>query len=79
VPGNRDRREGLRESFIRWSCLDDDEPFVQYAVDDLPVRLLGLDSQSGTSQWPIVPMLQCGLFRSNFSLAILGSLSLRHP
>jgi 3',5'-cyclic AMP phosphodiesterase CpdA len=50
VPGNRDRREGLRESFIRWSCLDDDEPFVQYAVDDLPVRLLGLDSQSGTSQ-----------------------------
>jgi len=50
VPGNRDRREGLRERFIRWPCLDDGEPFVQYAVDDLPVRLLGIDSQSGTSQ-----------------------------
>src|SRR5262249_30521453 len=29
------------------------------------------------STWPIVPILQCGLLRSNFALAICGPRSLR--
>jgi len=50
VPGNRDDRARLRARFIRWPCLVDGAPFVQYAVDSYPVRLLALDSQSGHSQ-----------------------------
>ena len=50
VPGNRDDRELLRERFIRRPCLVPDAPHVQYVVDDQPLRLMGLDSQSGHSQ-----------------------------
>jgi 3',5'-cyclic AMP phosphodiesterase CpdA len=50
VPGNRDHRVGLRHNFIRWPCLAHDDPYLQYAVEDHPVRLLGIDSQGGHSQ-----------------------------
>jgi 3',5'-cyclic AMP phosphodiesterase CpdA len=50
VPGNRDDRELMLETFIRWPRIDDHEPYLQYVVDAYPVRLVGIDSQSGQSQ-----------------------------
>jgi 3',5'-cyclic AMP phosphodiesterase CpdA len=50
VPGNRDDRDGLRSAFAMPPLLEPEEPFLQFAVDDHPVRLLGLDTRSMTSQ-----------------------------
>ena len=40
IPGNHDRRENLRAGL----ALPGDPPFVQYAIDDLPLRLVMLDT-----------------------------------
>lgn len=50
VPGNRDSRASLRRTFGADGYLagQGDEPIL-YAVDDLPARLIGFDSLSGTS------------------------------
>jgi 3',5'-cyclic AMP phosphodiesterase CpdA len=50
VPGNRDDRDGLRDAFAMPAPLEPGAPFVQFAVEDHPVRLLGLDTRSETSQ-----------------------------
>jgi len=50
VPGNRDDRDGLRDAFAVPELLAPDEPFVQFAVEDHPVRLLGLDTKDDCSQ-----------------------------
>jgi 3',5'-cyclic AMP phosphodiesterase CpdA len=44
VPGNHDRRENLRAALRDWPGVVADPEFVQFAVDDLPVRLVLLDS-----------------------------------
>lgn len=44
VPGNRDRRDTLREAFGHLSCLPKNGDFLQYTVDDYPVRLVAMDS-----------------------------------
>jgi Icc protein len=44
APGNHDERDALRASFAEHAYLRQWSPFVQYAIDDFPVRLVVLDS-----------------------------------
>lgn len=44
IPGNHDRRENLRQVFADSDYLPEDGPFLHYAVDRFPVRLIGMDS-----------------------------------
>ena len=44
IPGNHDDRENLRKVFDHHPYLDCDGSFIQYAVDDWPLRLIALDT-----------------------------------
>ena len=44
MPGNHDERACLRSSFPEHAYLRQWEPFVQYAIEDFPVRLVALDT-----------------------------------
>jgi 3',5'-cyclic AMP phosphodiesterase CpdA len=44
IPGNHDRREALRHGLAHLPCVTADPHFVQYAVEDHPVRLVMLDT-----------------------------------
>jgi len=44
VPGNHDRRQNLRQVFADHPKVVEDGDFVQFVVDDYPVRLIGLDT-----------------------------------
>jgi 3',5'-cyclic AMP phosphodiesterase CpdA len=44
VPGNHDRRANFRDALGAFPGVRDHPDFVQYVVDDLPVRLVMLDS-----------------------------------
>ena len=44
IPGNHDRREVMRSALASFPGVCADAAFVQYAVDDLPVRLVMLDT-----------------------------------
>ena len=44
VPGNRDNRATLREHFSDLSYLPQTGDFLHYSIDDLPLRLVALDS-----------------------------------
>ena len=44
VPGNHDRRENFRKVLAHMPGVTADPQFVQYAIDDFPVRLVMLDS-----------------------------------
>ena len=44
MAGNHDERTGLRTSFPDHPYLRQWEPFVQYAIDDHPLRLVALDT-----------------------------------
>ena len=44
IPGNHDRRENLREVFADHAYLPQAGEFIQYVIEDHPVRLIGLDS-----------------------------------
>lgn len=44
IPGNHDCREGMRQAFASWGYLPEDGEFLQYVIDDYPVRLIGLDT-----------------------------------
>lgn len=44
IPGNHDRRDTLRRVFPDHGYLNQTDPFIQYAIDDYPIRLIGLDS-----------------------------------
>lgn len=48
-PGNRDERSMLRERLGLGQPLDADSPYLQYAVDDFPVRLIALDTINAES------------------------------
>ena len=48
APGNRDDRDNLRHSLSRWVPAADSR-LLDYAVEDFPVRLVAVDSVSGTS------------------------------
>jgi Icc protein len=43
IPGNHDARTAMREAFADHAYLADAE-FLHFAIDDLPVRLIGLDT-----------------------------------
>ena len=44
VPGNHDERGALRSVFSDHAYLRQWQPYVQYAIDDWPVRLVALDT-----------------------------------
>ena len=44
IPGNHDRRDNLREALKHLPGVVSDPHYVQYAVDDFPVRLIMLDT-----------------------------------
>ncbi len=44
IPGNKDDRVNLRSAFVGASYLDRKSPFITYAIDDFPVRLIALDT-----------------------------------
>lgn len=44
APGNRDDRENLRHSLSRWVHPAADAGVLDYAVEDLPVRLIAVDT-----------------------------------
>ncbi len=44
IPGNHDDRDNLRAAFTDHAYLHEDKNFLHYAVDDYPLRLLGLDT-----------------------------------
>lgn len=44
IPGNHDRRENLRRVLAEYRGVTEDPEFVQFVVDDYPVRLIGLDT-----------------------------------
>jgi len=49
MAGNKDSRAELREAFSAQTYLTPDFGFVQYAIDDYPVRLIALDTLSSGS------------------------------
>ncbi len=49
LAGNRDDRATLREAFLRFEYLAPDSDFLDYAVDDYPVKLIALDTLSSDS------------------------------
>lgn len=44
MPGNHDERIALRQAFPEHKYLRQWEPFIQYSIDDFPVRLVALDT-----------------------------------
>lgn len=44
--GNKDNRANLRETFFKTGCPAADSKFIDYAVDDYPVRLIAVDTVS---------------------------------
>jgi 3',5'-cyclic AMP phosphodiesterase CpdA len=49
APGNRDDRENLRHSLSRWVRPLPDSVFLDYAVEEFPVRLIVLDTVSSAT------------------------------
>ena len=47
--GNRDDRENLRHCLSRWVHPESGSGFLDYAVEDLPVRLIALDTVSAAT------------------------------
>lgn len=44
IPGNHDRREGLRQVFGADGYLPKDGAYLHYTIEDRPLRLIGLDT-----------------------------------
>ncbi len=44
IPGNHDSREQMRASFADHAYMAQCQKFIQYAIDDYPVRLVALDT-----------------------------------
>jgi len=50
VPGNHDHRESLHSAFNDTNCPSAMDEFIQYAIEDYEVRIIGIDSvQQGKS------------------------------
>jgi 3',5'-cyclic-AMP phosphodiesterase len=49
IPGNKDDRENLRTAFEPHGYLKPGSGFVEYAVEDYPVRLIGTDTVTAHS------------------------------
>jgi 3',5'-cyclic AMP phosphodiesterase CpdA len=46
LPGNKDNRENLYAAFSAHKYLTPGAPFIDYAIEDYPIRLIGLDTLS---------------------------------
>lgn len=44
IPGNHDEREAMRDAFRDGGYLPTEGKFLQFAIDDYPLRLIGLDT-----------------------------------
>ena len=56
LAGNKDNRAKLREAFLARGYLASDSDFVDYAIDDFPVRLIALDTlNSGSNKGDFCP------------------------
>lgn len=44
IPGNHDDRTNLRAAFPELAALNGHDAFVQYVIEDYPLRLIGLDT-----------------------------------
>jgi Icc protein len=44
IPGNHDRRENFRRVLADYRGVSEDPEFIQFVVDDYPVRLIALDT-----------------------------------
>ncbi len=44
MPGNHDEREALRQVFADHGYLRKTSPFIQYTIDDFPLRIVALDT-----------------------------------
>ena len=44
IPGNHDHRENMIAAFPDHAYLTQMRPFIQYAIEDLPVRIVALDT-----------------------------------
>jgi 3',5'-cyclic AMP phosphodiesterase CpdA len=64
--GNSDDRVGIRATFASGRDLLPDTPFVQYSIDDYPVRLVVLDTKSATSNMGDF----CGIRADNLRMAL---------
>ena len=51
IPGNHDSREGFAEAFADQPWLPKNGPFLPYTVEDLPVRLICLDTVVPGQPW----------------------------
>jgi Icc protein len=49
LAGNKDNRVGLREAFSAFGYLAPDSDFIEYRIEDYPVRLIVLDTLSSCS------------------------------
>ncbi len=49
IPGNKDSRANLRKAFSRRGYLTPHSDFIDYAVEDYPVRLIAADTKSAHS------------------------------
>ncbi len=47
--GNRDDRDNLRHAFQDWACPAPSAPFLDYAIEDFPIRLIALDTITASS------------------------------
>ncbi len=51
APGNRDDKENLRHAFSPWACRASGGEFLDYAIEDFPLRLIAIDTVSrGTNK-----------------------------
>jgi Icc protein len=49
IPGNKDDRVNLRAAFSPYGYLEPGSNFTEYAVEDYPVRLIGVDTLNNSS------------------------------
>ncbi len=49
LPGNKDNRMNLREAFSEYGYFPTDSDFIEYAINNYPVRLIALDTLSSSS------------------------------
>jgi len=67
IPGNHDTREGMRQAFTDHHYLPAEGDYLHYAIEEYPLRLIGLDTTvpgkpQGTTR-PLKPALNTWMFR----------------
>ncbi len=50
IPGNHDERGAFRQAFADHPYLPSDGDFLHYAIEDYPIRLIGLDTTQAVAE-----------------------------